>query len=639
MTDTVPQDASERARRPLHLDNPASRARFGSSSGGDAQLPTISPGNSMPSTPRGQLGRPLSGSWNSPGGSFRQDDEVFVIELGARFLRLGLGGESTPRAVMSFGPESRRRAGDYSAWIDGDDESNRPRRRRPDPYEVGDWACDQQLYPLDLRSADMALIALQFERAVRQAAAHHLLAVDDSKRRAVALTVQPQLPHPLLRRVLDTLFAHFPSPYQVAVLSTPMCATLAAGLRNALVIDVGWAETTVSAIYEMRELEHRRSERAMRRLNWEIAKMLVSKLDEQYESTNSAVTFDDCEEVLWRLCHCRKAAPSQTSDKEKDDLSTPIPLVLPSQPSTSSLTIPFNEFSDPVEATFFSSSSGSSQDRPVDDDDNLLTLPTLVYTTLLRLPPDVRGALLPRIIVTGGGTHIPRLTTRLLAEVTALIHARGWDPVRSYGSATSKKQGRHRPARAIVNLQLTEPAPEIAVHAPAEAITPRNKDEDPTSTTPAHSQPQLPDDVLAKIQRLNVSAPTPGVASPNTSSTPNPSTPLGLPPTQPSDQAGASKSSGVRAVSLRSLGAWTGASLLAGLRQRGVVEVERETYTAGGLASADREGGMGYAAASVAVEEAGKRRSREQEKRQSMIAGGRSGERRSGSWTLGAWAA
>lgn len=727
-------------RRPSYFDRHASSTA--------PPLPA-SPNLTTPGSPRTPIfGRSLSGNLlASPGSLFRADDEVHVIELGARYLRIGFGGEAQPRAVMSFGPETSRRVGDYTAWLPDEQMSAlRKRRRRPKLEEPGTWGMEHALYPLDLRSCSLGLVSDKLARAIREAVVTHLLAIDDSKRRSLVLAIPSLLPHPLLSTVLHTLFSHFPNPQQITLLSTPVCATIAAGLRNALVVDIGYHETTVTAIAELKEIGQSRSEQGMRRLNREVAKMLVDKLDSQTGAKEQGVTFEDCEEVIWRMCWCRQYSTQNktTKTEEKDDPA--IDVSLPSRPATDILPIPFFEFAHPVESTFFSppltlsASNPAKQPRPQQFDDNLNPLPHLLYHTLLRLPLEIRSLLLSRITFTGGGSHIPGLKTRLLAELQHTITTRGWNFVDNYGSAADKprrkainaatnghtvglapliddetpnsvlsekyalleaeekkrrdeeerkrwreKAWRKRPQRvepilgqvpsrgppSSIESVLSQDAEQAKDEAPATTSTPssdtvptavndeqqtvsqqepqpspqpdipnseepppQNRDIDPHSLTPASDQPPLPDPILARMNRnIPSSANTNPKASSSSSSPSSPPSSTSLPTPN--------------IKSIRTLHPYTGASLLTGLRQRGVVEIERDSFLAHGLAGAERDGagvGGGYGG----VEGEAKRRSREQEaemeRRRSVLVhrqgdgGGRRGAGGGAGWTLGPWA-
>lgn len=57
----------------------------------------------------------LSSAYHSPA-SLRADDEVLIIEFGARRLRVGFAGDAVPKGVTGFEPEGARRVGDFRRW-------------------------------------------------------------------------------------------------------------------------------------------------------------------------------------------------------------------------------------------------------------------------------------------------------------------------------------------------------------------------------------------------------------------------------------------------------------------------------------------------------------------------------------------
>ena len=85
-------------------------------------------------------------------------------------------------------------------------------------------------------------------------------------------------PLPLLSTILDCLFTQFQPP-NVSLTSAPVLSTVAAGIRSALVVDIGWAETVVTGIYEFREVQSRRSTRGSKLLGQEMFKLLVNAID------------------------------------------------------------------------------------------------------------------------------------------------------------------------------------------------------------------------------------------------------------------------------------------------------------------------------------------------------------------------
>ena len=553
-----------------------------------------SPGSSGAShTPRTPLfGRSISSNFNSPGVIFRQDDEVFVFEFGSRYMRAGLGGENHPRCRLSFGPEAQRRAGDYERWAP----NWRPRKRRK-TGELKTWGQDHALWQMDLREVDLRLVGEKIERAVKQALVEYLLIMDDSRKRQLILAIPPVMPHPLLSLLLTTLFNLFPPPPSITLLSTPVLNVVAAGLRSGLVVDVGWAETVVSAVYEYREVQHERSARGMKMLSWETACMIGSEIQRQNGVSPTYTSFEEVEEVVMRMIWCRNRADvrnDRSSVEPQPDSSVDPSISIPLQSTNppTNLNLPFSNFALPVEHALFASHLPQYH-----HDDHEIPLPFLIYHTLLSLPIDIRHMCLSRIIITGGGADIPGLKARILAEVSHIIESRTWNPVNSYGSATLRKRPDVQPSVSIEQ----KPEQDYA-----------NKDVDPQSTTPAYLQPPLLDPILASIK-----------------SRADPSGTRSRPPGSPNRNITTDQSAKM-VQGIATLGAWAGASLIAGLRVRGLVEIEREKFMQHGIAGADRSAGK---AESVVAPQQGQSLA-------GMAGGGmrKAGEKGSDSWSLGIWA-
>ena len=523
-----------------------------------AHLPSVtspsSPTESLyglgsPRTPVGASARLSTSAFNSPSQAFRADDDVFVLEIGARHLRMGLGGEGASRAYLSFEPETGKRVGDWSAWIPEDFEgaAKIPLGKRP-KYES--WGQEHELYRLDLREMDLRLVGDKLERAVRNALVEHLLVIDDSKRRVLMLSVDPMLPHPLLSVFVQTLFDMHPIPVNIQLFSNAVMCCVAAGLRAGLVVDIGWNETVVTAIYELREARCGRTARGCKRLSWEVKSLLeaemarVSSESEGLRREVTGVILKDTEEVMHRMCWCPSDSASPPFPASHANKEVDIPLT--SQPNSGAVTIPFRRLSEPVTKAFLSESSSHPQESKYHHDDNESPVSDLIFMTLLRLPVDVRAQVVPRILFTGGGSSIPGLKTRLLQNLRSTVAARGWDPVECYGNASGKRPGLIRPSR----LPLDKLSEESGLFA--ERVH-RNTDLDPASDTPAHLQPQLPDPTSVRLQRQSEKQPSVE--------------------TEDLDNGGSSK---VRSV--QTLGAWVGASLLAGLRVKSTIELDRETW-------------------------------------------------------------
>ncbi|KAF2663154.1 actin-like ATPase domain-containing protein [Microthyrium microscopicum] len=466
-------------------------------------------------SPHTPLSRSVSGSlYNSPTATaFRVDDENhLVIELGARSIRVGFAGESRPRCHLYYSPDQLRRIGDYRQYAPDYDARSRKRKRGEEH-----WARDgYELWRPDLRDTDLSFVGERLERLLREVEATYLML--DSRARKVSLVAGAQLPRPLLEVALAGLFGVLQTP-TVTLFPASIMAVVGAGLRAALVVDIGWAETVVSAVYEYREVATGRTVRAGRALTWAMSKIL----DDDEE-----LTVEDAEDILIRSGWC--LSDSTPTGMEKEMVTIEI--------GEYSYEISRKELAEPIEQVFFAQDSKTGH-----SDDHDKSLAAVAYDVLLHLPLDVRKLCISRIIITGGPSSIPGLKSRLLQELNSFINAYGWNPVRNYGSVyrtASKPDTIPTQASTQITIPLeptkitestTKPSPELPVPA-----------------VPAHLAPQEPDFVRAKSASRVGPSPISGV---------------------------------VRGV--HSLGAWTGASLLASLRTRGLAEIERDKFLAGGL--------------------------------------------------------
>lgn len=101
----------------------------------------------------------IPSQFNSPS-SLRAEDEVLIIEFGARRLRAGFAGDAVPKALVSFSPAQTRRVGDLRAWEVGyvDDWSRGPK-----------WGEEHELWRNDVRGLDLGLVGDRMERGLREA--------------------------------------------------------------------------------------------------------------------------------------------------------------------------------------------------------------------------------------------------------------------------------------------------------------------------------------------------------------------------------------------------------------------------------------------------------------------------------------
>lgn len=485
-----------------------------------------------PHTPQQPLrsGGTSFASTTSPGSSFRNEDDAIIFEIGARWIRAGFEGSSAPACVVGFGPEEARRVGDYRGYIEG----NSGVRRPSEPIDAEDWSREFELWRLDLRETDMGLMEDKLERAFRDI--YHQYLLTDAGTSRLVLVLPSLMPHPLLSALLSTLFSRWRFPSITLLPSAPMSAT-SAGLRSALVVDIGWAETTTTALYEYREITTNRTTRAMKSVLQELGRKLSAlnpdgNAEDTAEDTMS-VGFKHCEEIACRLCWC-----PDIQDQQPDYASHKTSIPSPANPEQEYVDMAFSEFADPVEKVLLAL---GVPEHELDDEEK--SLPLLIYRTLLELPPDARGTCMSRIVFVGGGARIPGLRQRILKEVSILIDRHGWSPIR--GKVLERQRER------LEQLRLsTHTNGEKAPITPDSPSTPETEKPDPSK-----EEPEL-DFVEQKLRRQNkdTQAPVQGV---------------------------------LREV--ESLGAWAGASLVTSLKIRGMVEIEREKFLQYGLAGGSRE--------------------------------------------------
>jgi hypothetical protein len=380
-------------------------------------------------------------------------------------------------------------------------------------------------------------------------------------------------------------------------MSGPTLTTAAAGLRSALVVDIGWAETLVTAVYEYREVQCKRSVRAAKLLGQETMRLLVDTADPELPGANpreaddsiyrKTISFEECEDLTMRMVYCRPTDKkglegamqglSMSGEGSPAEKLMTIPLQSTDPPST--LLLPFSKLAEPCEKALFAE---GSNDRTLDDEE--LPLHILVYRALLGLPVDVRSICMSRIIFTGGGSKIPGIKSRIMDEVEFLVRQHGWDPVHGKAAEAMKAKRLQR----IRSRQSSDGATEVFHDADAQMSTTTSQSAAPTAN--AVDQVSEIDPVEQQVQREASKGRQPIIQ--------------GV----------------LRAV--ESLGPWSGASLLSQLKISAVSIVEKEQWLQHGMAGTSRHGESSTNTSS---------------NRHSMGPNAlRAGER--SAWTLGVWA-
>ncbi|TGZ84896.1 hypothetical protein EX30DRAFT_337351 [Ascodesmis nigricans] len=525
-------------------------------------------------------------------------EDPLVLEIGTKFLRAGLANQEHPRCVLAWDKRMFKRCGDRALLDD-------IVKRR-----------GTELWTADMRGLDIGLVEDLLERGVREA--YHKYLLIDSKTKKLIIPVPPLFPTKLLTSIIATLFSHFQPP-SIALLPSPVLATVAAGLRCALVVDIGWYETVVTPVYDLRPIEGRgigvygRSKRAVQCLRKQWVRLLTPHYrramgvntapsssstsrdtlpidpdsdDESEKVSKIFPNLNDVSEAMERLGWCRP-------------LSTPLPAEhtyrltkIPLPSSGTSITLPFSDLALPAERAFFAPTTedvgpGDPVQRPFsplfshdsggaptntiptsapegypDDDD--FPLPRLLYNVLMRCTVEVRAACLKRIVFIGGGSRIPGLQTRTLEELQVLVDTLKWDV---------SPEARLEKTKTVVSESG-------AIHSEIEREGfPQTRDEGESQFSAHESEEEQPYDWhIHGISPLSISPRStfPRSASLNhrglhSSSDKNNGT-------QPARESKKSKEIYGEAKAVKSLGVWVGGSLLGGQRIQGNAVIEREKF-------------------------------------------------------------
>lgn len=366
------------------------------------------------------LGRSISSQFGSPGAFRAEQEDILVYELEARHFSAGFAGESRPRCILPFTPDAGRRVGDYRIYEPQHIKDTRKWRIG----NSGDWSTGYELYRADLRELDLGLVEDKLNRALRTAMTDFLQL--DAKPRKAMLVIPSLLPNPVLEIALRVLFGHFTLPPSIVLVTQPVMCCVGAGLRTALVVDVGWEETVVTAVGEYKEIAQQRSIRAGRMLTREVGDMLEEQTQAQHGDTGTKFTFDEAEDITQRMAWCQ-----MRNSEDRSDHVVQLPLPASDPPTT--FPVAFDKLAEPAERTFF------PPHGPSQHDDHDLPLGLLAYRVLLSLPVDTRPICLSRLVITGVASTLPGLKTRLLQEITYLVEKYRWDVVFSYGSATERR--------------------------------------------------------------------------------------------------------------------------------------------------------------------------------------------------------
>jgi actin-related protein len=484
-------------------------------------------------SPHTPTSRFISSAQSSPGSSsFRAEEDPILIELDQRGFSAGFQGESGPQCYIPFTPQNSRRVGDHRAFLPD------VKRRK---HDVAVKSEEYELWRNDLQDFDLGLLEDKLERAVREAYNKHLL-VDAGLARLV-LVLPSVVPHPVLSAILTMLFERWKYT-MITLLPAPTMTIAGAGLRAGLIVDVGWEETVVTAVYEFREVLVRRTVRGMKALTINIAHLLERTQKEQAEAVQNSLVldFDAVEEFVDRAgaCHALFPVSRATLMEKMEDLGfddrhrnpraedggndKDLTIEWPTHCSARTVSIPRDALHKACQDTWM---TPAAENHP---DDHEQSVPELIYKALLALSMDVRGTCSSRIIFSGRGCAVAGLPENLLEAVTSIIHQNGWTAVRGK-NITTQRNG-------------------LSEISQARSTRPRVPDRHALSAIPEPSTTRQEFSDASKEVQVSRSPPLKQV---------------------------------------QSLGPWAGASLIASLKVRSFVEIERERFLSHGLAGAHRD--------------------------------------------------
>ena len=466
----------------------------------------------------------ISSNYSSPGSTFRQEEDAVVFELNHRQLSAGFEGESGPQCTVTFGPDTSRRVGDYRTWL--------PNYERPDTILENEVTASE-LWRNDLGDVDLGLLEDKLERALREVYNKHLLT--DAGTARLVLVLPSLVPLPVVSSILTTLFERWKYP-TITLLPAPTMCAVAAGVRSALVVDVGWEETVVTSISEYRELATHRTTRGMKMLVLKMAEKLQALAKEHSTTDGPSLRCDleFVEDFIARLGFCEMEVGRGTItatdgiaalsvEDTANSSASDVLVEWPGQNASRTVQFPRAEISRVVRDCFF------DQRHEAHHDDHEKTLDETLFRSLTTLPPDVRGICMSRILFTGPGAAIPGLKQQSLVKVQALVEKYGWTSVRGEHVKPRRQglaeiaQGRTAPVNARHNVAL----------------------------------PVGKDYVEEKLLK------------------------------QSSKEVDTDAQGHLRCI--ESLGAWAGASLASSLKVKIVVEIERERFLFHGIAGASRD--------------------------------------------------
>ncbi|KAJ8101379.1 actin-domain-containing protein [Lipomyces tetrasporus] len=293
-------------------------------------------------------------------------DPPVILDIGARGIRAGIAGMERPVCEIPIGPDLRGRIKTNVLW------------------------------DLDARNTSIEDVLDILQTILRDVYYKYLLL--DGKSRKVVILENPMMTLQLKKAIAFVLFNYFQS-ISVTYMLSPVGSMLAAGARTALVVDIGWHETTVTPIFDYKPIlsATRSTLRAGKRLH-----DLVSRTLKAF--TDAIPSFDEVEEFIARAMYCSPVDLSTSATTSQQAFA---------------ITLSGNTYYIPSSETRHKPLIQLFLQRAEDNVDDIDDFPIhdLIVSCLSGLGIDTRASMLSRIIFVGGCSNIPGLTLRILEEV------------------------------------------------------------------------------------------------------------------------------------------------------------------------------------------------------------------------------
>lgn len=250
----------------------------------------------------------------------------------------------------------------------------------------------------------------------------------------VLLVIPAFLPTPLIDGLLGAFFRNFHVPY-ISIIHKPIANSLAAGVRSSISINIGHSYTSISAIYDFREIAQLRSDRAGSRLLKLLALELYGDLDDNSQKCSHLPipsqfpSFRACMEILMQAALINRsdsAGDSNVRNEARRNQGVSVP-------SSTGLDVCISRarLAGLIEDSLLKSRStappvdrvvrpaGEDALEPTEDD----PIPEMAYKLLRSLPIDIRAACGHNIVISGGLSRIPGLKKRIMDDLAARVAA------------------------------------------------------------------------------------------------------------------------------------------------------------------------------------------------------------------------